>query len=1348
MLVTVSLYAQRKLDFLDINAKRKFLGIIYKFIQHQLAAKQARILIGQSKNKKLIRLRYNLDYRIVASLLRTETETQLRILDFVSHQEMDQGRYFTDLNAEYETVDFKELPTISENSPAVSRELVEKIQQASLWNEKASLNKIIQDHPKEKDFYIYCLSNDENEEIADLSLSPEQYQLVKQELPLFLAGSAGSGKTTIALYHAIQKAIQIQKYQLNQTIAYITYSPYLKKYAERIIQEIYSLESLPQLQLFDYNSLCRHLGIDSKQFPLQKQVTQQRFINNFFQTRTNQQKRKIDPVALWQEIRHLIKGSVEATESERKLISKDAYREHTNNFQDNWEAVYALAENYQNWLEQQQYWDEIDLTQTLLKLRQSDQYQYDFLYCDEVQDLTEIQIHFLLTLLRPPHNPEFPQFLFTGDTAQIINPSGFSWNKVKTVLHKNYEYHSQWIKIKEFLDSPKNLSFNFRSTRSIVDFNNQILNLKKDKSESQLPFRGEGIKPVIISNIPEEEFLKNRTIFGPRNAIITVNEEDKEKLVKQFSQDNIKSERILTISEVKGLEFDEVLVWNFFSRFDSWVSRTRGQLKELEQFKYNCLYVCGTRSRNHLYFYEETDHSFWEKAELANYIEHSNTKIAANNFFTVNTTPEDWWNSAQELEEQGAYKQARENYLRGGWEKDAQRVKALDEEAEGNYQKAAEIWLKLGQIESAIEALKEIEDYSQIAKIWYEQGNLQESAIAWKKAEDYEKAAKIYQEIPDWEEAATCWRKLERWEKVAALLEKQHKWLDAAQLWEEAGEIIKAATSCQNGEHWREAISYWETINEMTQVALMYQRCAGETWEQLGKKEEAAQAYEYGKYWHKAEQFWQELENWYRLAIVYEKQEKWQDAAETWFWKLKEIEAAANAYEKAECYFEAEQCYRNLEAWEKVAEACEKQEKWQEAGEVWQSLKQWEKAGDAFQENESWEVAAECYEKAENWQQAENCWDNTNNKERSAIACEKQNQPDKLYKAAYLWQELLVWERAATVWEQIKETTNAAECYEKAENWQNAERCWLNFGNWQKVALCREKQAKWKAAGDAWQEVDIIQNAAECYEKGKIWHQAESCWRLLENWQKVAETCENQRKYLEAAPMWERVPNFRQAGECYETVAHWESAERCWREVRDKRRIALACDKQGKWRESAPLWEELKEWKAAAIAYQNFGHLETAAELFERAGCLTQARECWKLLQQWDRVAPIYEKQERYFDAGRSWEQVPNLTRAAKNYKESFAWSDAERCWRQLERWEEVAKACEGQNQKQKYQQAAEIWKYLAEQENRQEFYKKAASAYEKAHNGKAAAKIWLYQLGNRRRAIWALGQHDVKDIL
>ena len=149
MLVTVSLYAQRKLDCLDLKAKRKFLGIIYKFSQHQLAAQQAKLLAGQ---KKILRVRYNLNYRIIATLLRTERETQLRILDFVSHQEMDQGQYLTNIDTDYETIDLNDFPTVSNDSPAISQELVEKIQQASLWNNQASLKQIIQDYPQEKDF--------------------------------------------------------------------------------------------------------------------------------------------------------------------------------------------------------------------------------------------------------------------------------------------------------------------------------------------------------------------------------------------------------------------------------------------------------------------------------------------------------------------------------------------------------------------------------------------------------------------------------------------------------------------------------------------------------------------------------------------------------------------------------------------------------------------------------------------------------------------------------------------------------------------------------------------------------------------------------------------------------------------------------------------------------------------------------------------------------------------------------------------------------------------------------------------------------------------------------------------
>ena len=1314
MLVTISLHAQRKLDYLDLDSRRKFLNIIYNFIQRQLAGNQARKLTGHNN---LIRIRYNLDYRIITAFVNTQPETQFRVLDFVSHDEMDRKQYFDQIDSNYEPVSFDEL-SISDEFPQTTLELEKEINQASLWQTEDQLKNIIHYNLIEDDFYLYRIATQE-EQILDLSLSPEQYQVVEQQLPIFLAGSAGSGKTTIALYHAIQKTLEIQQNQSEKTVAYITYNQHLKEYAERIIQQIDTLANFPNLKLFDYNSLCRHLGSKESYFPESCRVTQQKFIQQFFQSRPSQYKRGIDPIALWQEIRHLIKGSVQ--DCSNKIISKEDYRQRCRNFRNNWEKVYELAEQYQKWLNNKNYWDEIDLTHTLLKYRDSHKYEYNFVYCDEIQDLTEIQIHFVLTLLQYPYSNEFPNFFLTGDTAQIINPSGFSWDKVKTILHYNYAQLPNWKNLINQLDQPQKLSLNFRSQKQIVELNNQILQLNQENRQAQIPFRQGQTKPLVISNLSQEEFLYNRDIFGPNNAIITVNQEEKEKLVHHFSKDNIRSERVLTISEAKGLEFDEVLVWNFFSSFESWGSHQKKNLGELEKFKYNCLYVCGTRARNHLYFYEETPAQFWEKPELENYIQHSSNQLDVERFFNPNITPADWRQAGQNLEEQGAYQQARENYLRGGWNNDARRVEAKYYEQEGDYNQATEIWFELAEIERAIQALEAVGNYQKIAELEKERGNVINAALAWENAENYPQAASLYQEnarlvdaercwekaahpinlaqvceqqqkwlkaadtwqqiaevqraascyekAHSWGKAEQCWRTLENWEKVAQVCEQQQKWLEAAEAWQQARKPEKAAQSCEKGEYWLQAIPYWQQSDNTYQIALMHQRCAGETWEHLQEQEKAAQAYEYGEYWHKAEQLWIELENWYHLAQVYEKQGKWKDAAEQWYFNLEQTKVAAQAYTQGEYYLEAEQCWRELEAWDQVAKACEKQntpQKWQEAGQIWKDLEHWQQAGNAFQQAQLWEEAGECWERAKNWEKAELCWERAGNRERLAIACEKQN---KFLKAARLWEELRAWGKAAKAWEKAEQTEAAAQSYERDKDWRNAERCWLKLEKWESVAVAREKQEKWEPAGDAWQQISEIQNAGNCYEKGKNWNKAERCWETLENWQKLAQVCKKQQKYLKAAQTWEKVPNFAQAGECYEKALDWENAERCWRKVNDKFRIAYVCDQQNKWADSAPLWEELRQWEKAAIAYRNLGHLEKAARYFKTVGEQHHDKEAWK--------------------------------------------------------------------------EAAQIWHQLGNKRNSQEFLTRAAEAYEIAHCGMEAAKIWR-QLGRRLRALWATGKQEI----
>ena len=205
----------------------------------------------------------------------------------------------------------------------------------------------------------------------------------------------------------------------NYKILYITYNKSLTKYAENIINRLYP-KKLENLICEDYQSLCKSFFDESDQFLNNNLITLTKFTEKFCKSR---QLSNINPVSLWEEIRNLIKGSLFAINTENNIISLEKYLELKTRscFSENvdFNQVYRLAKQYQQWLEDFNYWDELDLIHYLLN--KNCQGKYNEIYCDEIQDLTEIQIHFLIKLLifNQNHN-SLPKIFLTGDPAQVI----------------------------------------------------------------------------------------------------------------------------------------------------------------------------------------------------------------------------------------------------------------------------------------------------------------------------------------------------------------------------------------------------------------------------------------------------------------------------------------------------------------------------------------------------------------------------------------------------------------------------------------------------------------------------------------------------------------------------------------------------------------------------------------------------------------------------------------------------------------------------------------------------------------------------------------------------------------
>ena len=412
---------------------------------------------------------------------------------------------------------------------------------------------------------------------------------------------------------------------IDNRVLYVTYNKFLQKEAERIAKEVFP--NYPQnLKFCYYLELCTDY-VEGSQFNEIARINQQRFIKEFYRTHPNIF-RGVDPVSVWQEIRNLIKDSV--TEDDNVLLSIDEYAQSRNDSSlSNWaiyKDVYNIAKIYQGWLVSQNYWDEIDITHKALKqIGSIADGKYTAIYCDEIQDLTKNQISLLLKLLGHDY-VNVPEFFFTGDPAQIINPSGFSWNKVKTLIYSSYSDLPRYRPVKH-----DELKLNFRSAESIVNLGSKIIEFNDGYTEllSQEAHRKGGDMPLVV-NIAEPDILRDNDDFGSRNAIIVANEKEKSKLKKQFSKDGIESERIFLFTEVKGLEFDEVLVWKFFEYFNSWGTSSQ----DLEKFKYNLLYVCTTRARDKLYFYEgENVNIFWENIAIKPCISSTNDYQRISEFF-------------------------------------------------------------------------------------------------------------------------------------------------------------------------------------------------------------------------------------------------------------------------------------------------------------------------------------------------------------------------------------------------------------------------------------------------------------------------------------------------------------------------------------------------------------------------------------------------------------------------------------------------------------------------------------------------------------------------------------------
>ena len=231
-------------------------------------------------------------------------------------------------------------------------------------------------------------------------------------------------------------------------------------------------------------------------------------------------------------------------------------------------------------------------------------------------------------------------FFFAGDTAQTIaHGVGFRFETLKDIFHDEYIGNAnKLITQKEIISVPDifQLRQNFRTHANILKLANMVVKLlliffpsTLDKLEDEISTVS-GPLPVFLmdtNDVVSELFSKGdmNYEFGAEQVILVGNNEVKKK-VRSICGD---SALVLTVMEAKGMEFQDVLIYNFFScgNLDAHIWRVIGgafeelglSAEDVKKFPFpqfdpkkhgglcvelKKLYVLLTRSKRHLFIFE------------------------------------------------------------------------------------------------------------------------------------------------------------------------------------------------------------------------------------------------------------------------------------------------------------------------------------------------------------------------------------------------------------------------------------------------------------------------------------------------------------------------------------------------------------------------------------------------------------------------------------------------------------------------------------------------------------------------------------------------------------------------
>jgi hypothetical protein len=518
------------------------------------------------------------------------------------------------------------------------------LQGAKITEEDILSDRVIEEDQESLD----VLSKNHNVHLLNkfIVFDEQQEDILNCSLPIILIGSAGSGKTSVSL---------TKLRQIEGKILYISLSNYLVSNAQK---SYFAFNYLNEQQ--DINFLSFYEFIETIKIPSGQAITEGIFLKWFTKQNLPKHYGVGDGRELFEEFMGVITGSV----LDEPYLSREEYqnlgiKQSIFSFEQR-KGIYDLFQKYLQFLKEENYYDTNVISSQYTNLVEP---IYDAIIVDEVQDFTNSQLFLVLKSLKKQG-----QFLLCGDANQIIHPNFFSWSKLKSFFYTDNNFIEDKI--------TKILTANYRNTPEVTELANRVLKFKNyyfgsvDK-ESHYLIKSTSEKHGTVNCLQDKiDIIKEvniKTSKSTNYAILVLHEHHKDKARELF-----RSPLIFTVQEAKGLEYDNIIIYNFVSNEKNYTDITKGADrsfldadfkyarvkdktdKSLEIYKFyiNALYVAITRSVCNVYIIESNaSHKFLRLLEI--------NEIQEINIEAAESSREAWQKEANKLIMQGKDEQAK-----------------------------------------------------------------------------------------------------------------------------------------------------------------------------------------------------------------------------------------------------------------------------------------------------------------------------------------------------------------------------------------------------------------------------------------------------------------------------------------------------------------------------------------------------------------------------------------------------------------------------------------------------------------------------------------------------------------